>query len=58
MHLAFAEAVLGIVREHGAELFPSALAPKLHYVQIDLFIEFTGPVMDIGFGIAVVGETV
>ncbi|MNG24222.1 hypothetical protein D3C84_1089210 [compost metagenome] len=58
MHLAFAEAMLGIVREHRAELFPAALAPEAHHVHVDLFIEFTGPVVDVGFGVAIIGETV
>ncbi|MNL88878.1 hypothetical protein D3C87_2188740 [compost metagenome] len=50
--------MLGVVREHGAELFPAALAPEIHDVQVDLFVELTGPAMNVGLGIAIIGKAV
>src|SRR5450830_986195 len=58
VHLAFAEAMLCVVREHRAEFLEAALLPHLDHVQVHLLVELTGPVMNVGFGFAVIGETV
>src|SRR5450830_1630873 len=58
VHLAFAEAVLGVVREHRAELLEATLLPHFDHVQVHLLVELTGPVVDVGFGFAVIREPV
>ncbi|MNL48346.1 hypothetical protein D3C87_1711980 [compost metagenome] len=58
MHLAFSEAMLGIVREHRAELLEAALLPHLDHMQVHLLVELAGPVVDIGFRLTVIGKAV
>ena len=58
MHVAFAVAVVGILRQHGAELFEFALAPQLHHPLIHLMVKFARVAVHPLFGALVVDKAV
>lgn len=58
VHATFAVAVAGVVGQHRAELPEAALLPQFHHAQVHLLVEFAGPVVDVGLGVAVVREAV
>ena len=58
MHVAFAVAVVGVLRQHGAELFEFALPPQFHHALIHLMIKLAGVAVHALFGALVIDKAV
>ena len=58
MHVAFTVAVVGVLRQHGAELFEFAFAPQLHHPLIHLMVKLAGVAVHALFGALVVDKAV
>lgn len=58
MHVAFAVAVVGVLRQHGAKLLEFAFAPQLDHALVHLVIELAGVAVHPLFRPLVVNKTV
>ncbi|CSE41765.1 Uncharacterised protein [Shigella sonnei] len=58
MHIAFAVAVVGVLRQHIAELFELAFAPQLHHALVHLAVELAGVAVHPFFRTLIVNKAV